>query len=181
MLARAAIEIATLTSKKLSANSGSGTGPSPLRGHAIGPRHARANKASSQRQGLCRGGARSDRCLRIKAPGPGRPVLCRRGDFRYPCPAAGRVLLSLQWTVLALQLNARYHLGAEAAGLFGIAGVVGIATEDTWSTNSELLAFASPHRSTPRRLRAKPALISPRPRRRCRASSSILTAHQAEG
>jgi MFS family permease len=30
------------------------------------------------------------------------------------------------WTILALQLSARYHLGAEAAGLFGIAGVVGI-------------------------------------------------------
>jgi len=30
------------------------------------------------------------------------------------------------WTILALQLSARYHLGAETAGLFGIAGVVGI-------------------------------------------------------
>jgi predicted MFS family arabinose efflux permease len=30
------------------------------------------------------------------------------------------------WTILVLQLSARYHLGAEAAGLFGIAGVVGI-------------------------------------------------------
>lgn len=30
------------------------------------------------------------------------------------------------WTILALQLSARYHLSAEAAGLFGIAGVVGI-------------------------------------------------------
>jgi predicted MFS family arabinose efflux permease len=30
------------------------------------------------------------------------------------------------WTILALQLSARYHLGAEAAGLFGIAGAVGI-------------------------------------------------------
>jgi predicted MFS family arabinose efflux permease len=30
------------------------------------------------------------------------------------------------WTILALQLGARYHLGAEAAGLFGIAGVVGV-------------------------------------------------------
>jgi predicted MFS family arabinose efflux permease len=30
------------------------------------------------------------------------------------------------WTILALQLSAQYHLGAETAGLFGIAGVVGI-------------------------------------------------------
>jgi predicted MFS family arabinose efflux permease len=30
------------------------------------------------------------------------------------------------WTILALQLSARYHLGAETAGLFGIAGVVGV-------------------------------------------------------
>jgi predicted MFS family arabinose efflux permease len=30
------------------------------------------------------------------------------------------------WTILALQLSARYHLGAETAGLFGIAGAVGI-------------------------------------------------------
>jgi predicted MFS family arabinose efflux permease len=30
------------------------------------------------------------------------------------------------WTILALQLSARYHLGAEIAGLFGVAGVVGI-------------------------------------------------------
>jgi predicted MFS family arabinose efflux permease len=30
------------------------------------------------------------------------------------------------WTILALQLSTRYHLGAESAGLFGIAGVVGI-------------------------------------------------------
>jgi len=30
------------------------------------------------------------------------------------------------WTILALQLDARYRLGAEAAGLFGIVGVVGI-------------------------------------------------------
>jgi predicted MFS family arabinose efflux permease len=30
------------------------------------------------------------------------------------------------WTILALQLDARYQLGAEAAGLFGVVGVVGI-------------------------------------------------------
>ena len=30
------------------------------------------------------------------------------------------------WTILALQLSERYHLGAEAAGLFGIAGVARI-------------------------------------------------------
>jgi predicted MFS family arabinose efflux permease len=30
------------------------------------------------------------------------------------------------WTILALQLDARYQLGAETAGLFGIVGVVGI-------------------------------------------------------
>jgi predicted MFS family arabinose efflux permease len=30
------------------------------------------------------------------------------------------------WIILALQLGARYHLGAETAGLFGIAGMVGI-------------------------------------------------------
>jgi predicted MFS family arabinose efflux permease len=30
------------------------------------------------------------------------------------------------WTILALQLSARYHLGAQTAGLFGIAGVVGV-------------------------------------------------------
>jgi predicted MFS family arabinose efflux permease len=30
------------------------------------------------------------------------------------------------WTILALQLDARYQLGAETAGLFGMVGVVGI-------------------------------------------------------
>jgi MFS family permease len=30
------------------------------------------------------------------------------------------------WTIIALQLSERYQLGAETAGLFGIAGVVGI-------------------------------------------------------
>jgi len=30
------------------------------------------------------------------------------------------------WTILALQLDARYHLGAEIAGLFGIVGAVGV-------------------------------------------------------
>jgi predicted MFS family arabinose efflux permease len=30
------------------------------------------------------------------------------------------------WTVLALQLSARYQLGAEAAGVFGVVGVVGV-------------------------------------------------------
>jgi predicted MFS family arabinose efflux permease len=30
------------------------------------------------------------------------------------------------WTILALQLDARYQLGAETAGLFGVVGVVGI-------------------------------------------------------
>jgi hypothetical protein len=31
------------------------------------------------------------------------------------------------WTVLALQLDARYHLSAEIAGLFGIVGTAGTA------------------------------------------------------
>jgi len=30
------------------------------------------------------------------------------------------------WTILALQLQARFHLGADVAGLFGIVGVVGV-------------------------------------------------------
>ncbi|MFT4254680.1 MAG: MFS transporter [Caulobacter sp.] len=30
------------------------------------------------------------------------------------------------WTILALQLQARFHLGADVAGLFGIIGVVGV-------------------------------------------------------
>jgi predicted MFS family arabinose efflux permease len=30
------------------------------------------------------------------------------------------------WTILALQLDARYQLGAETAGLFGVVGIVGI-------------------------------------------------------
>ncbi|MGA7325081.1 MAG: MFS transporter [Rhodomicrobium sp.] len=30
------------------------------------------------------------------------------------------------WTILALQLDARYHLSAEIAGLFGIIGAVGV-------------------------------------------------------
>src|ERR1700688_3779955 len=33
---------------------------------------------------------------------------------------------SALWTILALQLDARYHLGAEIAGLFGIIGAVGV-------------------------------------------------------
>src|SRR6202166_3259510 len=33
---------------------------------------------------------------------------------------------SALWTILALQLNARYHLSAEIAGLFGIVGAVGV-------------------------------------------------------
>jgi predicted MFS family arabinose efflux permease len=33
---------------------------------------------------------------------------------------------SALWTILALQLDARYHLGAEIAGLFGIVGAVGV-------------------------------------------------------
>src|SRR6202048_2727144 len=33
---------------------------------------------------------------------------------------------SVPWTILALQLDARYHLGAEIAGLFGIIGAIGI-------------------------------------------------------
>jgi predicted MFS family arabinose efflux permease len=33
---------------------------------------------------------------------------------------------SVLWTILALQLDARYHLGAEIAGLFGIVGAVGV-------------------------------------------------------
>ena len=33
---------------------------------------------------------------------------------------------SVVWTILALQLDRRYHLGAEIAGLFGIVGAVGI-------------------------------------------------------
>src|ERR1700726_5047568 len=33
---------------------------------------------------------------------------------------------SVLWTILALQLDARYHLSAEIAGLFGIVGAVGV-------------------------------------------------------
>jgi predicted MFS family arabinose efflux permease len=33
---------------------------------------------------------------------------------------------SVLWTILALQLKARYHLSAEIAGLFGIVGAVGV-------------------------------------------------------
>jgi predicted MFS family arabinose efflux permease len=33
---------------------------------------------------------------------------------------------SALWTILTLQLDARYHLGAEIAGLFGIVGAVGV-------------------------------------------------------
>ena len=33
---------------------------------------------------------------------------------------------SALWTILALQLDARYHLSAEIAGLFGIVGAVGV-------------------------------------------------------
>jgi nitrate/nitrite transporter NarK len=33
---------------------------------------------------------------------------------------------SALWTILALQLDARYHLSAEIAGLFGIIGAVGV-------------------------------------------------------
>ena len=33
---------------------------------------------------------------------------------------------SALWTILALQLDARYHLSAENAGLFGIVGTVGV-------------------------------------------------------
>jgi predicted MFS family arabinose efflux permease len=33
---------------------------------------------------------------------------------------------SVLWTILALQLDARYHLSAEIAGLFGINGAVGV-------------------------------------------------------
>jgi len=33
---------------------------------------------------------------------------------------------SVLWTILALQLDARYHLGAAIAGLFGIVGAVGV-------------------------------------------------------
>jgi predicted MFS family arabinose efflux permease len=33
---------------------------------------------------------------------------------------------SALWTILALQLDAQYHLGAEIAGLFGVVGAVGV-------------------------------------------------------
>jgi nitrate/nitrite transporter NarK len=33
---------------------------------------------------------------------------------------------SALWTILALQLDARYHLSAEIAGLFGVVGAVGV-------------------------------------------------------
>jgi nitrate/nitrite transporter NarK len=33
---------------------------------------------------------------------------------------------SALWTILTLQLEARYHLSAEIAGLFGLVGAVGI-------------------------------------------------------
>jgi len=33
---------------------------------------------------------------------------------------------SVLWTILALELDTRYHLGAEIAGLFGIVGAVGV-------------------------------------------------------
>jgi nitrate/nitrite transporter NarK len=46
----------------------------------------------------------------------GRPIIqgCLFGSF------------SALWTILALQLDARYHLSAEIAGLFGIVGAVGV-------------------------------------------------------
>jgi predicted MFS family arabinose efflux permease len=47
----------------------------------------------------------------------------RRATMIQACLFAG---FSALWTILALQLDARYHLSAEIAGLFGIVGAVGV-------------------------------------------------------
>ena len=64
---------------------------------------------------------------------------------------------SALWTILALQLDARYHLSAKIAGLFGIVGAVGVLfapIAGCWRRRKPA------HK--PRRLRYRSSTVSPR-------------------
>ena len=55
----------------------------------------------------------------------------RRATIIQGCPFGS---FSVLWTILALQLDARYHLSAAVAGLFGIVGAVGVRFARRWCT-----------------------------------------------